>query len=117
MKMLILNSLPFVLLCAAVVPQAALSQNTASNPSHAGAQANTTGSHQPHDSSFRVAEGSVFHVVLAQNLDAKKNKTGHVVTNHNCGGPEVQWQGDDSKEQQSRWPRHADPVAQQRASA
>jgi hypothetical protein len=80
MKEPILNSLTLVLLCASVVPQTAVSQNTASTSSNAGVQASATASHQAHDSSFRVAEGSVFHVVLAQNLDAKKNKTGDAVT-------------------------------------
>ena len=80
MKNLTLNPLTVVLLCAAAVPQAAGSQKTTSSPSSPGAQASATSSHQAHDSSFRVADGNVFHVVLAKNLDAKKNKMGDEVT-------------------------------------
>ena len=79
MKKLTLNALTVVLLSAAAVPQAAGSGNTASTPSRTAAQAGAAAAPQAHESSFRVAEGSVFHVVLAKNVDAKKNKVGDEV--------------------------------------
>lgn len=74
MKKLSVNLLAFVILCAALVPQTATSQNPASTPSNPGSQASAIAPHEAHESSFVVAEGSIFHVALAQNLDAKKNK-------------------------------------------
>lgn len=80
MKTLNRNALTVVLLCAAAVPQAAVSENTASTSASRGAQAGGTASNPAHGSSFRIAEGSLFHVVLTKNVDAKKNKTGDEVT-------------------------------------
>lgn len=74
-----LNSLTVVLLCTAVLVRGGGSQTTDPTPAGAGGQASATVSNQAHDS-FRVAEGSVFHVVLAKNVDAKKNKVGDEVT-------------------------------------
>jgi len=73
------NSLIVVLLCTAVLAQGGDSQTTDPTFASAGGQASATASNQAHDS-FRVAEGSVFHVVLAKNVDAKKNKVGDEVT-------------------------------------
>jgi hypothetical protein len=77
MKKTTLNSLTFALLCAAAVPQAG---GTMSGPRSAGTQAGATASHQEQNPLFRVPEGSVFHVVLVKNVDAKKNKTGDEAT-------------------------------------
>jgi hypothetical protein len=72
------NSLTVMVLCTAVLAQGGGSQTTDPTPA-AGGQASATASNQAHDS-FRVAEGSIFHVVLAKNVDAKKNKVGDEVT-------------------------------------
>jgi hypothetical protein len=80
MKEISLQLSMIVLLTAAGVAQAVGSQQTPSTPSGQGAKASDTELPQTHDSSFRIADGSVFHVVLAKNLDAKKNKTGDEVT-------------------------------------
>jgi hypothetical protein len=72
------NSLTVVLLCTAVLAQGGGLQ-TDSTAGGTGGQASATASNQAHDS-FRVADGSVFHVVLAKTVDAKKNKVGDEVT-------------------------------------
>jgi len=80
MEKLSLHLFVIALLTAATMPQADGSQSTATSPASAVAQARPAASDQADHSSFRVADGSVFHVVLAKNVDAKKNKVGDEVT-------------------------------------
>ena len=79
MKKLTRNLRIFVLLCAAAIAQSGGLKGAGSTPSSTGAQTSVNASTQAHDSSFVVPEGSVFHVVLAKNIDAKKNKIGDEV--------------------------------------
>jgi hypothetical protein len=74
-----LNSLTVVLFCTAALAQGAGGQTKCPTSAGAGGRATATASNQAHDS-FRVADGSVFHVVLVKNVDAKKNKVGEEVT-------------------------------------
>lgn len=80
MKNQTFNLLKFVLFCAGALHLASASRNTPATPSAAGAQSSSTASPQGHHSSFRVAPGSVFHVVLTKNVDAKNDKIGDQVT-------------------------------------
>ena len=67
-----------MLLCATAALQAAGAQTGGSTPSGTGVQASATASSQGHDS-FRAPEGAVLHVVLAKNVDPKKNEMGDEV--------------------------------------
>jgi len=73
-----LNPLAVVLLCTVAFAEGGGSQPTDPTPA-AGGQASPTASNEGHES-FRIADGSIFHVVLAKNVDAKKNKVGDEVT-------------------------------------
>src|SRR5438067_9413264 len=80
MKNLSLHLFLIALLTTAALPAADGSQSTTSGRTSTVDQANAAASDQADHSSFRVADGSVFHVVLAKNVDAKKNNVGDEVT-------------------------------------
>lgn len=80
MKIVTQVSLILMLFFAVCVQQAIAWQSAPSTPSTTGDQSSDPASPLGNKPSLRLAPGSVLHVVLTKNIDAKKNKIGDEVT-------------------------------------